>query len=49
MRCRGFLWIGKVILRVHGKYFEIGERVFPVEAAALKIHIDLGTCREPEL
>jgi hypothetical protein len=40
--CCGFLGIGDFILRVHGKYFEIGKGMFSVETAPLKVHIKLG-------
>jgi hypothetical protein len=39
----GFLVVGNLKLRVHGKYLEIGKGMFSIETAALKIHIELGT------
>lgn len=44
-----FLVVRDLVLRVHGKYSEIGKGVFSVETAALKIHIELGAIREPKL
>lgn len=37
-----FLGVANLVLRIHGKYLEIGEGVLPVKAVALEIQVQLG-------